>query len=87
MADPMRLRRQAWLRAWKTGCQAPERTDGNDAASLVRLGICSWAEYFDPTGSIPAACAHSLTLAAGGVTLSNDWFDIPVSWRLETNDH
>jgi hypothetical protein len=31
-------------RAWKTGCQARERAYGRGAASLVRLGICSWAE-------------------------------------------
>jgi hypothetical protein len=49
MADPMGLRRQAWLRAWKTGCQTPERADGRGAANLVRLGICSWAEQFDHT--------------------------------------
>jgi hypothetical protein len=37
MADPMRLRRQASLRAWKTGCQAPERADGRGAARPVWL--------------------------------------------------
>jgi hypothetical protein len=42
MVDPMRLWRQAWLRAWKTGCHAPERADGQGAATRVRLGICSW---------------------------------------------
>jgi hypothetical protein len=50
MVDPTRTRRQAKPRAWKTGCQAPERAGGNDAASLVRLGNCRWAEQFDPTG-------------------------------------
>jgi hypothetical protein len=49
MADPMRLWRQTQLRASKSGSQAPERANGNDAASLVRLGNCSWAELFDPT--------------------------------------
>jgi hypothetical protein len=53
MADPMRLRRQAWLRAWKTGCQGPERADGRGAASSVRSGNCRWAEYFDPTALFP----------------------------------
>jgi hypothetical protein len=31
-------------RAWKTGCQAPERANGLSDASPVRLGNCSWAE-------------------------------------------
>jgi Transposase DDE domain len=51
MADPMRMWGQAYLRASKTGRQAPERADGNDTASPVRLGNCSWAEYFDSTGT------------------------------------
>src|SRR3984957_1964441 len=51
MADPMRLWRQAQLRALVAGCQALERADGQGAASSVRSGNCSWAEYFDPTGS------------------------------------
>jgi len=56
MADTMRLRRQALLRAWKTGCQAPERTNGQSDASPVRLGNCCWAEYFDPTACDPSSC-------------------------------
>jgi hypothetical protein len=65
-----------------TACQAPERADGRGAASSVRSGNCSWAEYFDPTrflGESPPRLTDQECAAIQA--LAND---IPTLWQAPT---